>query len=111
MAEINAARIIQRIRANGANVTVGPDGLHILNKQNLPGGALEFIGQHKSEIVAALEAEAGASQPASSYTFGTWLTRDRAEELSRLLMANDPGDPDWMWFVSEAMKVMDGVAA
>jgi|APCry1669192522_1035417.scaffolds.fasta_scaffold00745_15 hypothetical protein len=111
MVEISAARIIQRIRANGANVTVGPDGLHIFNKQNLPAGALEFIGQHKSEIVAALEAERAEPAPANSYTFGSWLTRDRAEELSRLLMANDPGDPDWTWFVSEAMKIMDGVAA
>lgn len=104
-------RIIDRIRANGANVTIADGRLQIVNADNLPGGALEFISQHKAEIVAALDAETGASQPASSYTFGTWLTRDRAEELSRLLMANDPGDPDWTWFVSEAMKVMDGVAA
>ena len=111
MAEISAARIIQRIRANGANVTAGPDGLHILNKQNLPNGALEFIGQHKAEIVAALKAETVETQPTKSYSFGEWLTRDRADELSRLLMAKDPGDPDWTWFVSEATKVMDGVVA
>lgn len=111
MAEINAARIIQRIRANGANVSAGPDGLHILNKQNLPDGALDFIGKHKAEIAAALVAENAEPTSSNSYTFGSWLTCDRAEELSRLLMAKDPGDPDWTWFVSEAMKVMDGVAA
>lgn len=104
-------RIIDRIRANGANVAIADGRLQIVNGDNLPGGALEFIGQHKAEIVAALEAEAAEPQPANSYTFGQWLTRDRAEELSRLLMANNPDDPDWTWFVSEAMKVMDGVAA
>lgn len=106
----DVTRIIERIRANGANVTIDGGRLRIVNGDKLPAGALEFIKAHSKEIADWLDREAEFEERAAIIQYDGGLTRAVAEYLTRLLMASPPdsADPaDWSWFVAEAAKKID----
>lgn len=106
---VNVERIIERIRANGADVVLKDDGLHVVNRDSLPAGAMDFIRQHSAAIVELLRDEPDDDRPAPAAprSMGWMIPRETADCIASLLMASDPGDPDWTWFVSKAMAIID----
>lgn len=112
MAEI--AKIIDRIRANGANVEIDGGKLRIVNGKKLPAGALDFIRQRGREIAAFIEQEGEFEERAAIIEHDGGVTSARADELARLLQANPPPDvspADWTWFVGKAAEIIDRRAA
>lgn len=107
----SAAKIIERVRANGANVTLDGGKLVIVNRAKLPTEALAFIKSHAREIAAFLDAESEFEERAAIIEYDGGLTRAVSEYLTRLLMSDTPegtSPTDWSWFVGEAAKRIDG---
>jgi hypothetical protein len=101
---------MERARANGADIVLQGEGLHIVGRSNLSAPAIGYIREHSEAIVAYLRRETVGNGRSEKTTHPAgWLTEHQADELSRLLMASDPGDPDWTWFVSRAQKILDSV--
>ena len=103
-------KIIERIRANGANVTLNGGRLEIINVAKLPAGAREYIKQHGKAIAAYLDREAAFEERAAIMQYDGGLTRPVAEYMAKLLQSNPPEavDPsDWSFFVGKAAEVVD----
>lgn len=108
---LSAAKIIERIRANGANVMCDRGKLVVINRSKLPDEALGFIRDHAKEIAALLDREAEFEERAAIIEYDGGLTRAVAEYLTKLLLAAAPdgaNSADWSWFVGEAAKAIDG---
>lgn len=106
----DVARIIERIKACGANIMVDGSKLTIVNRSRLPTGAAEFIREHGREIAAFLEKEAGFDERAAIIEYDGGLNRPAAEYLTRLLMTSPPAGvdrSDWSWFVGQASQIID----
>ncbi|MHA6686360.1 hypothetical protein [Mesorhizobium sp. A556] len=107
---VDVAKLIERIRVNGANVIIDAGKLRIINSKKLPDGALDFIKQHGKDIAGFIEQEAEADERAAIIEFDGGLTRPAAEYLTRLLLSSAPHGvvpADWTWFVGKAAKIMD----
>ena len=107
---LSAAKIIERIRSNGANVTLDSGKLVIVNRAKLPAEGIDFIRSHAREIAAFLDQEAETEERAAIIEYDGGLTRAVAEYLTKLLMSAAPAGSnpsDWSWFVSEAAKAID----
>jgi hypothetical protein len=109
------AKIIERIRAHGANVMIDGGRLEIINKAKLPAGSADYIRQNAKAIAAFLDREAEFEERAAIMEYNGGLRRADAEYLTKLLMANPPEgiDPaDWTYLVSEGAKIAErGLAA
>lgn len=108
---LSAAKIIERIRANGANVMCDRGKLVVVNRTKLPAEALDFIREHAREIATFLDREAETEERAAIIEYDGGLTRAVAEYLTKLLMSSPPegsSPSDWSWFVGEAAKAIDG---
>lgn len=106
----NASKIIERIRANGANVMLDQGKLVIVNRAKLPAEALEYVRSHAREIAGFLNVEAEFEERAAIIEYDGGLTRAVSEYLTKLLMSSPPSgtsDADWSWFVGQAAKVID----
>jgi len=106
----SAAKIIERIRANGANVMCDGGKLVIVNRTKLPDGAIDFIRAQARDIALFLEREAETEERAAIIEYDGGLTRAVAEYLTKLLMSSPPhgsNPSDWSWFVGEAAKAID----
>jgi hypothetical protein len=107
----DAGKIVDRIRACGANVMIDGGKLSIVNRAKLPDGSLDYIRQHGKEIAAFLEDEAAFEERAAIIQYDGGLNRAVAEYLTRLLQSSPPDGAsaaDWSWFVGEAAKKIDG---
>ncbi|BCH32616.1 hypothetical protein MesoLjLc_45460 [Mesorhizobium sp. L-8-10] len=108
----DAGKILDRIRAHGANVMLDGPKLVIVNREKLPAGALDFIRQHGKEIAAFLGTESEFEERAAIIEFDGGLSRPAAEYLTHLLLSSAPTDispADWTWFVGKASQVLDSV--
>ena len=106
----DAAEIMKRIRAHGANVMIDGGKLIVANKGKLPSAALDFIRQNGKAIATFIEHEGNFDERAAIIEYDGGMTRQDAERLSRLLFANCPDGTaaaDWTWFVYKAMQIMD----
>lgn len=109
----DAAEIMKRIRAHGANVTIDGGKLIVVNKAKLPEGALDFIRQNSRAIAAFIERKGDVDERAAIIEFEGGMPRRDADRIARLLFANCPaGTPaaDWTWFVNKAMEIIDADA-
>ncbi len=110
----DVAKIIERIRANGANVIIDAGKLRIINSKKLPAGALDFIKLHGKEIAGFIEQEGDVEERSAIMEHDGGMLRAHADQLARLLFANPPTDvmpSDWTWFVSKAAEIVDRRAA
>ncbi|MDB5620534.1 hypothetical protein [Tardiphaga sp.] len=106
----DVARIIERVKACGANIMVDGSKLTVVNRSRLPAGAAEFIREHGWEIAAFLEREAAVDERAAIMEYDGGLNRPAAEYLTRLLMSSPPDGvdrSDWSWFVGQASQIID----
>lgn len=107
---VDVGRVIERIRANGANVEIDNGKLRVVNSKKLPDGALDFIKRHGREIADFIDREAEFEEHAAIIEYDGGLTRAVAEYLTRLLLSSPPSgveQADWSWFVGHAAKVID----
>lgn len=103
-------KIIERIRALGANVLLDSGRLHIINREKLPPEAFDYIRRNGKAIAAFLDKEAAFEERAAIMQYDGGLTRPVAEYLARLLQSNPPQavDPaDWSFFVGKAAEVVE----
>lgn len=106
----SAGRIIERIRALGANVLFDGGRLHIINREKLPPEAFGYIRKHGKAIADFLDKEAEYEERAAIMQHDGGLTRPAAEYLAKLLQSNPPEaiDPaDWSYFVGKAAEVVE----
>lgn len=110
----DVAKIIDRIRANGANVIIDAGKLRIVNSKKLPAGSLDFIKRHGKEIARFVEDEGEVEERSAIMEHEGGVPRAYADQLARLLHANPPSDvapADWTWFVGKAAQIVDRRAA
>lgn len=80
-----AAAILARVRARGADVVLGANGLRLVNRSRLPAGAEQFIAGNAAAIADLLRDEADAfEERAAIVEFEANAPRARAEEFARL---------------------------
>ena len=106
----DVARIIERVKACGANIMVDGSKLTIVNRARLPPGAAEFIREHGREIAAFLEREAEFDERAAIMEYDGGLRRADAEFITKLLMSSPPEGTDrsdWSWFVGQASQIVE----
>lgn len=106
------AKIVERVRAHGANIYLDGDKLRIPNRAKLPDGAMAHIRQHGRAIAAWLDEEAEYEERAAIMEHDGGLTRPVAEYLAKLLLARPPTDTDpdtWARFVEHATVAVDGM--
>lgn len=104
------AKIIERIRANGANVEIDGGRLRIINRAKLPDGAAEFIRSNARQIAAFLDREGEVEERAAIIEFDGHTPRQWAEQFARLCIENRPpniADEDWSWFITRCAKIID----
>lgn len=104
------AKIMARIRANGANVVIDAGRLQIINARKLPEGAAAFIRENAKAIAGYLSDEADFEERAAIIEFDGGLTRAVAEGMARIQLANPPAGAnaaDWTWYVDQASRIMD----
>jgi hypothetical protein len=103
------AKILERIRAHGANLYLDGAKLRIVNGNKLPNGAMDHIRRHGRAIAAWLDDEAAYEERAAIMEYDGGLTRPVAEYLARLLLARAPADEDpgtWARFVEQATETV-----
>lgn len=112
----STAELIERIRAKGANIVLGEDGLRIINRDRLPDEAIDYIRKHRDALVEHLRSVAvTAGGDATDSYRPIQVNRPPAsamgaDDLSRLLYENTPEGvdaADWTWFVGYASKIFD----
>jgi len=111
----DAAKIIARVRAHGANILLDGRRLEIINPAKLPEGASAYIRENAKAIAVFLSEEAVFEERAAILQYDGGLRRADAEYLTKLMLANPPRGADaadWAWFVSEGAKIAErGLAA
>jgi hypothetical protein len=104
------AKILERVRAYGANICLDGADLQIVNLAKLPDGASNHISQHREAIAAWLSDEGDFEERAAIMEHDGGLPRREAEDLARLLQAHPPVGTDpgtWAWFVEQATEIID----
>lgn len=105
---MNPAKLIERIRANGANVYYDKGRIEVVNPSRLPEGAADIIRQNSRALADHLSDEADAAERAAIMEIDGGLTRQAAEYMTKLLMSDPSGKPEeWSWFVNEAAKKIE----
>lgn len=106
----DVAKLIDRIRAAGANVEMDAGKLRLVNSKKLPDGALAFIRNHGKEIAAYLESAGNIEERGAIIEIDGGASRNNADDLATILLASPPEDcnsADWTWFVSKAAAIID----
>lgn len=106
----DVGKIVERIRAHGANIAIDAGKLIIINREKLPDGAFEFIRQHGREIAQFIEKEGEFEERAAIIEFDGGFSRKEADDIARLLLSSPPKDcnpADWTWFVGKASEIID----
>lgn len=106
----DVAKLIDRIRAAGANVEIDAGKLRLINSKKLPDGALAFIKEHGKEIAAFLESAGNVDERAAIIEVDGGVPRRNADDLAAVLLASPPTDcnpADWTWFVGKAAAIID----
>lgn len=107
----DAAQIVARVRANGANIAMDEVGLRIINGRKLPVGAREYILKHKDDIADFLTAERDAvEERAAIVEFEAGAPRHIAEEFARVCVERRPdgiSDAQWAEFLDVAGQFVD----
>lgn len=109
----DASKIIERIRANGANVEIEAGKLRIINRAKLPAGAFEFIRDNAKAIGDFLEKEFEIEERAAIIEFSGGAPRTMAEQFARICCAEKPSNwsaEDHAWFISRCAKIIDEAA-
>jgi len=110
----DAAKIIERIRANGANVEIDGGKLRIVNRNKLPPGAGDFIRANAKAIAAFLDQEHEFEERAAIIEFDGHAPREWAEQFAKTLIANKPSgvdEIDWSWFITRCGQIIDEAPA
>lgn len=107
----DAASIVARVRALGANIELTEAGLHIVNRARLPAKAIEFITTHRKEIADVLRDETDVfEERAAIIEFEGHAPREWAEQFARTLMERKPAsvnEVDWTWFLMSCGRIID----
>jgi hypothetical protein len=106
----DAAKLVTRIRANGANVALDAGKLQIVNARKLPAGALDYIKKHARAIADFLDHEGAVNERAAIIEFGANVPREWAEAFAKVLFDKRPDgvdDYDWTAFLSTCGKMID----
>lgn len=110
----DAANIIERIRANGANIIVDHGKLRIINRHKLPTGAAEFIRQNARAVAAFLDNELEFETCAKRIEFNTNAPREWARQFADILINQKPEGVDeveWSWFITRCGQIIDEAPA
>jgi hypothetical protein len=110
----DTAKLVERIRASGANIILDAGKLRVVNSKKLPLGALDFIKKYGKELADFLEKEGDFEERSAIIEHDGGVPRVSADDLARLLLASPPKDvnlADWTWFVSKAAEIIDRRAA
>ena len=110
----NPARIMERIRAHGANIMLDGGKLEIINRAKLPDGALDYIKQNARDIADFLDREGGFEERAAIIEFDGGAPREWAEKFASILIKSRPSgvnDLDWSWFITSCGKIIDEAPA
>jgi len=106
----NPAKIMERIRAHGANVVIDGGRLEIVNKAKLPPGAADFVRQNAKSIAAFLDREAEFEERAAVIEFDGGAPREWAEQFAQFCIDHRPegvNDLDWSWFITRCGQIID----
>lgn len=104
------AKIMERVRAHGANICLEGGKLKIHDGKKLPAEAKEIIKANARAIADWLEDEAAYEERAAILEYDGGLTRAVAEGMAKIQLAHPPAgaDPaDWSWYVDQASRIMD----
>lgn len=110
----DVAKIIERIRAHGANVLLDGRKLQIVNRAKLPAGALDYIKAHSRDIADFLDREAEVEERAAIIQFDGGAPRAWAEQFADLLINQRPPGIDeleWSWFITRCGHIIDEAPA
>lgn len=106
----NAAKILERVRALGANVLIDGGKLVIVNRGKLPAEAMDYIRQNGRAIADYLDKETEFEERAAIIEFDGGAPRDWAEQFARVLIQSRPAnvsDLDWSWFITQCGRIID----
>lgn len=107
----DAAVIVARLRAKGANVELVDDTLRIVNGRRLPAGAEAYIAQHRILIADFLRDETDAiEERAAIIEFEGHTPREWAEQAARILIETPSPLIDRYalgWFKNQVGKMLD----
>jgi hypothetical protein len=107
----DAAQIVARLRAHGANIVMDGGGLRIVNGRKLPPGSREYVLQHRDAIAEFLAAEHDAvEERAAIVEFEAGAPREWAEEFARFCIQRRPAglsDAQWAQFLDVAGQFID----
>lgn len=108
----DAAKVIERVRSYGSNIALDEGGkLRFINPGKLPDAAIEYVREHRDEILSYLKARSGEfKERAAIIEHDGGLTKEAAEALAVLLTENKPKAvpaEDWQWFVGLAAEIFD----
>ena len=108
----DVSKIIERIRANGANVAFEGGRLRVVNGDKLPAGALDFIKAHGRAIADWLDREAEVEERAAIVEYDGQTPREVAEAFAKLCvkhMTEDWSELDRSWAITTCANIIDGV--
>ncbi len=111
MAKLDVAKLLERIRSFGANVTLDGSKLIIVNRDKLPEGAAKFVRENGRAVADWLASEADFNERSAIMEHDGGLTRQGADYITRMLMANPPAGSDaadWSWYCDQAARLVDG---
>lgn len=105
------AKIIERVRSNGANVMLDGGKLKLVNAKKLSPELIAFVTKHAVDIAASLDKEAEFDERAAIMEHEGGLTRQAAEYMSRMLISSPPAGAnaaDWTWWCDQASRIVEG---
>jgi hypothetical protein len=112
----DAAEILARVRARGANIVMDGDRLRLVGATKLSPEARQFVTDHRAAIVEHLRAERDAEieERAAVIEFEGKAPREWAEQFAQILYARRPqgvSDIEWSWFITTCGRIIDEAPA
>lgn len=107
----DAAEILSRLRAAGANVVIKDGALQLINATKLTREGISYLRANSASIVAALDDERMAfEERAAIIEFDGKTPRQWAEAFAQILAASKPAgvaEVDWTWFLTTCGRMID----
>lgn len=108
----DAERIIDRVRAFGADIILDGGGLRLVAGNKLPQEAVTYVAANQPAILRYLQEqiEDAVDERAAIIEFEAGAPRDWAEQFARILYRRRPAgvsDLDWSWFVTACGRIID----